>query len=202
VDTGQKKLLVTCWHVLFGEGGFKEVHSTNPAFRFGISFGGPRPVSLSYEELMERRIDDERRCDLATFDVGDALDLAASSNLEFYNLKANRPPKVAVGDVLYFIGFPSKDRIENEVSVGHISQPFGVQVARVNESNFMASVINLKLDKSDYGGISGAPCFVVHEGRPIRLVGFTTGYGDAVLNMLQFTYARYIGEDGLIRYMS
>jgi hypothetical protein len=202
VDTGQKKLLVTCWHVLFGEGGFKEVHSMNPAFQFGIGFGDTKPVSISYEDLMGMKVDDSRRCDLVTFDVSDALDLVAASNLEFYNLKANRPPKVKIGDVLYFIGFPSKDRIENETSVSHIRQPFGVQVARENESNFMASVINFKLDKTDYGGISGAPCFVVQEGRPIRLVGFATGYGDTVLNMLQFTYARFIGEDGVIRYMS
>jgi len=202
VDTGQKKLLVTCWHVLFGEGGFKEVHSTNPAFQFGIGFGGTKPVALSYEDLMEKKVDDERRCDLVTFDVSDALHLVAASNLEFYNLKASRPPNVELGDVLYLIGFPSKGRIENETSVGHIRQPFGVQVARVNESNFMSNVINLKLDKTDYGGISGAPCFVVQEGKPIRLVGFATGYGDTVLNMLQFTYARYIGEDGFIRYMS
>jgi hypothetical protein len=202
VDTGQKKLLVTCWHVLFGEGGFKDVHSTNPAFLFGIGFGGTKPVSLNYEDLMEKKVDDDRRCDLVTFDVSDALDLVAASNLEFYNLKANRPPSVEIEDVLYFIGFPSKGRIENETSVGHIRQPFGLQVAQVNESNFMASVTNLKLDKTDYGGISGAPCFVVQEGRPIRLVGFATGYGDRVLNMLQFTYARCIGEDGIIRYMS
>jgi hypothetical protein len=195
-------LLVTCWHVLFGEGGFRDVHSMNPAFLFGVGFGGAKPVILSYEDLMEKKADDERCCDLVTFDVGDALDLVAASNLEFYNLEANRPPKLEVGDPLFFIGFLSKGRIENEMSVGHICQPFGLQVARVNESNFMASVINLKLDKTDYGGMSGAPCLVVQEGKPIRLVGFATGYGDTVLKMLQFTYARFIGDDGFIRYMS
>ena len=112
VDTGQKKLLVTCWHVLFGGGGFKEVHSMNPAFRFGIGFGGTKPVSLSYEDLMEKKVDDERRCDLVTFDVSDALDLVAASNLEFYNLKANRPPKVKMGDVLYLIGFHRKTELK------------------------------------------------------------------------------------------
>lgn len=201
VDTGLKKLLVTCWHVLFGEGGFEKVHSMNSAFQFGIGFGGTKPVSLSYEDLMGMKVDESRRCDLVTFDVSDALDLVAASNLEFYNLKTNPPPKVKMGDILYFIGFPSKGRIENETSVGHIRQPFGVQVARGNESNFMASVINFKLDKTDYGGISGTPCFLVQEERPVRLVGFATSYCDTPLNMLQFTYARFIGEDGVIRHM-
>lgn len=203
VDTGQKKLLVTCWHVLFDErGGFKEVRFKNPEFRFGIGFGGKNPVSLSYEDLMEKKVDDDRRCDLVTFDVSDALDLVAASNLEFYNLKANRPPKVKMGDVAYFIGFPSKGRIENETSVGHIRQPFGAPISQVNESHFMVNMSNLELDETDYGGISGAPCFVVLEGKPPRLIGFATGYSGPLLNMLQFTYARYIGEDGLIRYMS
>ncbi len=202
VDTGQKKLLVTCWHVLFAGGGFRELHSVNPALQFGIGFGGIRPVSIRYEDLMEKKVDDERRCDLVTFDVSDALDLVANSNLEFYNLKVNRPPNVEVGDIVYLIGFPSKDRIENETSVGHICQPIGAEVSRVNESNFMASVTNLKLDATDYGGISGAPCFVVQEGKPIRLVGFATGFAGNILNTLQFTYARFIGDDGLIRYMS
>ncbi len=89
------------------------MHSINPAFHFGVGFGGTKPVSLSYEDLMDKKVDDERRCDLVTFDVGDALDLVAASNLEFYNLKANRPPRVEAGDVLYIIGFPSKGRIEN-----------------------------------------------------------------------------------------
>jgi hypothetical protein len=202
VDTGQKKLLVTCWHVLFGEGGLKEVYSENPEFRFAVGFGGTKPVSLGYNDLMEKKVDEERRCDLVTFDVGDALDLVAASNLEFYNLKANRPPKLNAGDILFFIGFPAKGRIENDTSVGHVRQPFGLRVAQVNEFNFMASVTNLKLDSTDYGGISGTPCFVVEDGKPIRLVGFATGYGDKVLNMLQFTYTRFIGEEGIIRYMS
>ncbi len=78
---------------LFGEGGFKDVHFLNPAFRFGIGFGGIKPVSLGYEDLMEKKVDDDRRCDLVTFDVSDALDFVAASNLEFYNLRANDLPK-------------------------------------------------------------------------------------------------------------
>lgn len=201
IDTGRMKLLVTCWHVLFGEGGFKDVHAGNSEFRFGIGFGGKKPHSVFYDDLMGKIVDESRRCDLVTLDVGDALDLVAASNLAFYNLKANRPPKVNVGEILYFIGFPGKGRVEDEKSVGHVRQAFGIQVAQVNESNFMASVLNLKLDETDCGGMSGAPCFVVEDGKPIRLVGFVTDYGGALLNMIQFTYARYIGDDGIIRYM-
>jgi hypothetical protein len=199
ISIGKKKLMVTCWHVLEG---FKEEHSKNPALRFGIGFGGKHPVSVSFDDLLKMKVDDERRCDLATFDVSDAMDLIAAGNLDFYDLNANRPPKVKVGDALYLIGFPGKGRIENETSVGFPRQPIGVQASQIGEFTFISNVMNLKLDETDYGGISGAPCFIVQEGLPIRLVGFATGFAPNQMNMLQFTYARYIGQDGIIRYMS
>jgi hypothetical protein len=199
VSIGQTKLLVTCWHVLDA---FKKMHSLDPALHFGIGFGGPRPVAVSFDDLLEMKVDDERRCDLATFDVSDALDLVAASNLDFFNLNANRPPRVRVGDVLYLIGFPGKGRIDNETSIGFPRQPIGVQASQVGEFTFFSRVGNLRLDETDYGGISGAPCFVVEEGAPIKLVGFATGFAPNEMNMLQFTYAKYIGEDGIIRYMT
>ena len=76
------------------------------------------------------------------------------------------------------------------------------QLRRIGEFSFLSQVINLKLDETDYGGISGAPCFIVRAGAPIRLVGFATGFARNQMNMLQFTYARFIGKDGIIRYMS
>jgi hypothetical protein len=202
VSIGEKKLLVTCWHVLYGEDGFKEKHSKNPTLQFGIGSGGGHPVSVSLDDLLKMKVDDERRCDLATFDISDALDWVAASNLDFFNLNVNPPPEVQVGDVLYLIGFPGKGRIENETSVGFPRQSIGVQASLIGESTFISNVVNLKLDATDYGGISGAPCFVVREGAPLKLVGFATGFAPNQMNMLQFTYARYIGKDGIIRYMT
>ena len=199
VRIGEKKLLVTCWHVLEG---FKEKHSKNSALRFGVGLGGKYPVSVNLDDLLKMKVDDERRCDLATFDVSDALDLVAASNRDFFDLNVNRPPKVHVGDALYLIGFPGKGRIENESSVGFPRQPIGVQASLIGEFTCIANVMNMKLDETDYGGISGAPCFIVREGLPVRLVGFATGFAPNQMNMLQFTYARYIGKDGMIRYMT
>jgi hypothetical protein len=200
VRIGDKQLLVTCWHVLYGQGGFSEKYSEDSALRFGVGFGGRHPHTLSLEDATGTRVDHERRCDLAAIDVSDALDLVAASNLEFFDLNVNPPPKVRVGDVLYLIGFPGKGRIEDESSVGFPRQPIGVQVSEVGEFNFQSRPKNLKLDQSDYAGISGAPCFVVKEAAPVKLVGFATGFAPNAMNMLQFTYAKYIGTDGVIRY--
>ena len=199
VSIGGKKLLVTCWHVLEG---FRELHTKNPALRFGIGIGGRHPVSVSLDDLLKMKVDDDRRCDLAVFDISDALEQVAASNLEFFNLSANRPPKVCNGDVLYLIGFPGKGRIESETSVGFPRQVIGVQASLIGEFSFMSSVVRLNLDESDYAGISGAPCFVVREGAPIKLIGFVTGFAPNQMNILQFTYAKFIGQDGVIHYMA
>lgn len=199
VTIGPRKLLVTCWHVLEG---FRERHEKNPDLRLGIGFGGPNPVSVGLEELEGMRVDDEPRCDLATFDVSDALDLAFASGLDFFDLNVKPPPKVIVGDVLYLIGFPGKGRIEADTSIGFPSQPVGVVATQVGEFSFISDVANLKLDETDYGGISGAPCFIARDHALLRLVGFATGFAPNRMNLLQFTYARFIGRDGLIRYMT
>jgi hypothetical protein len=203
VDTGKMKLLVTCWHVVFGDGGFKEMCSQNSECRFALGIGGRFPQALSYEHLMEKKVDDEKKCDLVTFNIGDdeSLEYVAASELQFYNLKANRPPQVRVGDMVYLIGFPAKGRIENDSSLGHVRQPFGVRVSQVGKFSFQSNVVNLGLNETDYGGISGAPCFTITESSGVRLVGFATGFQGNEWNNIQFTYARYIGEDGIIRYM-
>ncbi len=187
VSTRERKLLVTCWHVLQE---FKIQHAQNPNSRFGIGFGGKHPVSVALEDVLGMVVDEDRNSDLATFEVSDALDLIAQSHLDFFDLNANRPPKLRVGDILFLIGFPGKGRQENRTSVGFVRQPIGVRASQVGEFSFIAEVQNLKLDQTDYGGISGAPCFVVNEHDIIRLVGFATGFAPGEMNLLQFTYAR------------
>ena len=199
VHIGNRKLLTTCWHVF---NGFSQRHQKNPELRFAIGFGGRFPQSVSCEDLLNMKVDDDSRCDLATFDVADALDLVAASNLEFFDLNVNRPPSVQKGDVLYFIGFPGKGRIEDDSFIAFPGQPIAVQASEVGHFTFNARITSLSGDPIDYAGVSGAPCFVVMEGRPIKLVGFVTGFAPGQTNMLQFTYARYIGSDGVLRYMS
>ena len=197
VSIGERKLLVTCWHVVDE---FRKKHSENPALIFGIGFGGRSPQYVEFDDLMKMKVDDSRECDLVTFDVRDALDLVAASNLEFFDLNSNPPPEVREGDVLYLIGFPKKGRTETEASVGWPRQPVAVKASQVGESTFHARPKSLHLDESEYGGMSGAPCFVVPQRPPIKLVGFFTGLVPRPMNMMQFTYARYIGKDGIIRY--
>ena len=196
VNTGRKKLLVTCYHV-WEE--YERLHSIQPELSFGWCLDRSNPISM--RKPSDFIVDADKRCDLVTFDMKSLLPICLAGGLEFYDLHANRPPQLNVGDVIFFIGFPGKGRQVDESSVGFVRQPVGVQASLIGESAFYANTRNLKMRAEDFGGISGCPCFRVAKGKPIRLVGFATGFA-GMTNGLQFTYARFIGPDGMIRYMS
>jgi len=201
IDTGQLKLLVTAWHVIYGEGGFKEAHTKNSKCRFAFGIGDA-PTSISSEGLMAMQVGEDGKRDLVTFDVSDHSGIFEAMGLEFYNLKANRPPKtINNDDRLYFVGFPAKHRVEKEKSVGHARQFFGVK-AIVGQTGFCANVKRFGLNETDYGGISGAPCYVVNKNCSIRLVGFATDYTGPLNNLLTFTHVRYIMQNGSVDYMA
>ena len=196
VNTGKMKLLVTCNHV-WDE--FKALRSQDSNVMFSLCVDKFSPIIITDPDSL--LVDADKRCDLATFDTKPVSDAFASGALQFFDLNANRPPKLRDGDTLYMIGFPGKGRQTNESSLGFPRQPIGVAATQVGNSSFYADVRKLNLNADDFGGISGCPCFLVLKDRPIRLVGFATGYAPNNVAMLQFTYARYIQPDGIIQSM-
>lgn len=196
VNTGKMKLLVTCCHVWSD---FKELRSQNPSVMFSLCVDKFNPIIIPNPDSL--LVDADKRCDLATFNTEPVADAFASQSLQFFDINASRPPKLHDGDTLYMIGFPGKGRQASNTSVGFPRQPIGVAATQVGNSNFFADVKRLHLNAEDFGGISGCPCFLVLKDRPIRLVGFATGYAPNNVAMLQFTYARYIQPTGIIQYM-
>jgi hypothetical protein len=193
IDTGEKKLMVTCCHV-WDE--FKEQRAKNPKLMFGVCFDMLQPVTVEMDSIL---VDEDRRCDLVTFDMQSLLPICRK--LDFYNLYQNQPPQINEGDVLYLIGFPGKGRLDNEDSIGFSRQPIGAQATEVGKFRFFASVKNLGLQVDDFGGISGAPCFLVRDNLQLKFVGFTTGYAPNEMNSLSFSYVDFIRPDGTINYM-
>lgn len=197
VNTGRKKLLVTCNHVWEG---FKNLRSENPNLMFSLCVDKFNPIVIPDPDSL--LVDNDERCDLATFDTAEVSDAFLGGFLQFFNVSVNRPPKLRSGDTLYMIGFPGKGRQADERSLGFARQPIGVTATEVGDFGFYANVEGLNLDADDFGGISGCPCFLVLRDKPIRLVGFATGYAPGDFATLQFTYARFIQPDGIIQYMS
>jgi hypothetical protein len=196
VNTGSMRLLVTCNHVWDD---FKALRAQNPKTMFTLCVDKHNPIIIPDPDAL--LVDSDKRCDLATFDTKPISDAFVAGSLEFYDGRANRPPKLHEGDTLYMIGFPGKHRQDNATSIGFVRQPIGVAATQVGNSSFFADVSKFSLKADDYGGISGCPCFLVLKDRPVRLVGFATGYAPNNIAMLQFTYARYIRPDGFIQYM-
>jgi hypothetical protein len=194
VNTGKKRLLVTCQHV-WEE--FKKMRSETPELLFCLCLDNGNPLIISPEALF---VDEDKRSDLVTFDVESLLSTRGVNGVEFFDLQEKPPPKVKAGDVLYLIGFPGKGRIVDGTAIGFTRQPIGVQASEVGEFGFYSNTRNLKMEGADFEGISGSPCFLVAKGRPIRLVGFATGVAERA-SWLQFTYASCIRPDGTIKYM-
>jgi hypothetical protein len=76
-----------------------------------------------------------------------------------------------------------------------------MQATEVGNFHFYTKMGAIGLGPEDYGGISGAPCFLVREDQQIRLVGFATGYAPNAMNSLSFTYVNFIRPDGTINCM-
>ena len=192
VDTGKKRLLITCYHV-WDE--FLRKHSKNPDLKMLIWLGNPEATLFAPASALS----EHPEFDLATFDMEPYL--ASCNERKFYPLHQNPPHKVKCGDAMFFIGFPGHLRglrgSEGKWMFGRA--PYGMVVREVSEDNrhFFVDISKLMAAQQDdeFGGISGCPCFFVPRGQGrAELAGFATSI---VLNpYLRFTHASCLKQDG------
>ncbi len=109
VDSGSKKLLVTCYHV-WDE--FRNAQLGNPDLQMCICLDARNPVVFAPHEPLGQ----DRELDLVTFDMQPLL--AACEGREFYRLDQTPPPHVEKEDVIFFIGFPGHLRCVQNDSQG------------------------------------------------------------------------------------
>jgi hypothetical protein len=187
VDTGSKKLLVTCLHV-WNE--FQQQQLENPGLNLCICLDKKNPVVFAPKQPLG----EDSELDIATFDMEPFLD--ACSGLQFYPLKQNPPRRVNVDDALFFIGFPGDMRFETENMLGVGRAPYAVRVSSVDGSRFHSDISPVLKRADQFGGISGCPCFLIRAGKPIQLVGFATAL--VFHRYLMFTHARCLNVDGTV----
>jgi len=70
-----------------------------------------------------------------------------------------------------------------------------VLVYSVDGLRFHCDVSSVLTKSDQFGGISGCPCFLLREGRPILLAGFATSLWK---EFLCFTHAGCLNFDGTI----
>jgi hypothetical protein len=196
VDTGTKKLLVTCQHVWKK---FQDEHDKDTNVRMCVWLDRKQFVVFDQQDP----IDQDAGLDIATFDIAPVL--AACGEREFYHLGRNPAPRVARGDRLVLKGYPGIARSATAEVVDFGTMIFACEVSDVSGLKVVADLSNAttnyyepparlpKPETSQHGGISGSPCFLVQGDRPVRLVGFVTADWQ---NSLWFTHARCLNSDG------
>jgi hypothetical protein len=197
VDTGRKKLMVTCCHV-WEE--FLTAKEQCPEFEMFLCFLQPHPVILKSKEPL----DFDRRLDLATFDVEDLIPVLGDSR--FYAFRPEAAPKPSIDDRFLFIGYPGIFRLERQSEIQFGRVPYATMISSVDDARFHADISQARYDEPElknqprpHGGISGSPCFRVRPDRPAQLFGFATGHiGGKSLDHLCFTSARCLNPDGSI----
>ena len=196
VDTGIKRLLVTCHHVWQT---LQEERRTFPGLKMCACLDKGPPVVVHPEQL----IDADTNLDLATFDMASLLPGCAGRT--FFPLSSKEESDVRRGDRIAFIGYPGRFRSSDRTGI-----QFGFSMYAVNVSDFNALrlVVNLSRAKevryrepeqpdqeSPHGGISGSPCFLVRSDQPLQLVAFAT---EEAMQILRFTRARCLNPDGTL----
>ena len=201
VDTGEKKLLVTCHHVWKR---FQDEHRSDPNVRLCVCLDSKSPVVFDENEP----IDQDERLDLATFDITRVL--AACYGRRFYNLGRNPAPPVTKGTQLVLLGPPGMFRSATDTGLEFGVMTYALEVSSVDGWRFHADISKARTRRalppagvprsSPHAGISGSPCFLIRDERPSELVGFATGHLRVEgADYLCFTHARCLRPDGTIR---
>lgn len=197
VDTGEKKLLVTCQHVWKR---FQEERNENPNVRMCVCLDKKSPVVFDKNEP----IDQDETLDIATFDISPVL--AACGGRKFYPLNQNPAPRLAKGDRLVLLGDQGQFRSLTDEGLAFGVMTYSVQVSSVDGLRFHADISRMDSKyvqqpvrdpkSSRHGGISGSPCFLMRKNQPSRLVGFVTGDW---MDYLCFTHASCLNPNGTIK---
>jgi len=194
VDTGERKVLVTCDHVLEE---FEALRREKSELVMGVCLDRGNPLVLKPDWLIDRNT----MLDLVTFDAGPLLD--ACQGRQFYELHRRPPPKLSKGDKLVLHGYPGGRRVGSASGLEFGRVTFDLSVADASEFRFVADVSNVMRIEPNrtpaladpYGGASGSPVFLRKPDAFLRLAGFTISYG---LNMLTFTHASCLRPDGTL----
>ncbi len=204
VDTGEKKLLVTCHHVWAT---FQEERRKDPRIKMCLYLDRKLAKFVVFDQ--QDPIDQDSNLDIATFDMAPML--ASCGGREFYPLNQNPAPHVANGDRLALKGYPGMARSATAEVVDFGTRIYACEVSDVSGLKVVADLSKAVTEyygkpartpapgTSQHGGISGSPCFLVRDDWRVRLVGFVT---DDWQNTLWFTHARCLNPDGTINSMA
>ncbi|HKI71478.1 MAG TPA: hypothetical protein VKA81_03810 [Verrucomicrobiae bacterium] len=195
VDTGKKKLLVTCHHVVTE---FLKLREEGKAEQMAVLLGCNHPVPIE-----SGVVDSDSTLDLATLDMEPLLTHFARRI--FFPLHKFPVPTLNQNELIAFCGYVKEGRIIQPEVASFRYESFGLSVADVSRFHITADLVRTRRRMSfagtaaprreSLGGISGSPCFSPTRSRGLRLVSFVTS--DA-LGLVRMTHAGCIKQDGTL----
>jgi hypothetical protein len=203
LDTGQKKILVTCSHVW--EAFQKYRDDTLTGCLCTVFANGPGwPVVIPGEAM----IDSDAGLDLVVFEAR-----PAAWNMgykEFYRIDQWPIPKAKKDDPVGFIGFPGKARQTGQGigNFGYASFGLGVSdvsdrglvIARApNSEGHLVDNDGKELPPLDVGGLSGSPAYVRDRKARFLLAGFVR-MGATTSDDIFLTHAAFLNRDGTLKH--
>lgn len=214
IDTGERRLLVTCHHVWQA---YLDHRQNHPETNFGLNLGDG-DATIGFNRPERHLIDSDADLDLAVFEFEPSQILinknAISHQKNWFRIRHWPIAKAKEGDCVVLMGFPGKEiRKEGPLCVVN-AYPIPLRVSSVGSRaililNMQENVKVFSEVKNVLGGLSGSPAYTLGE-NGASLVGFVksgykprdSDYHNAENNLfagtLFLTHASFLQRDGTL----
>jgi hypothetical protein len=174
VDTGTRKLVVTCEHVIRE---YEAQRAKDPSMILALNLGdGDKTIELPDPTGPKRLIASDVSRDLAVLDYR-GLDSNEISNRRYLPIDLNAIERPSIGDAVLFIGFPKAFRKTDETFATLCAIPVPLVVSQIAHSTILCACEGCNREAfadlgERFGGFSGGPVFAVDSNGKLHLVGF------------------------------
>lgn len=202
LDTGNKRILITAWHVIEK---FNEIKVSNSDAVLAVNLGAGCTVALSHPEI----IDWDKGFDIATLSFPDLNRQTAPHDKQYFPIQTWPIPRVTTGNAVALVGFPGERRKTHRYWGSFESVGAGFIVASSSDRTIVLADQSgtMRLENSSgqddgivrLGGFSGSPVFLVHPNGP-QVVGVLRAGSDEMGrgagNTIFLTPTYFLREDG------
>jgi hypothetical protein len=213
VDTGQRRVLVTCCHVLDE---YEKQHDANQETILAMALGEGYSC-ISFKNPKRHLLDADQDLDLAVLEF-DPKDINIPHTKNWFKVSEWPIPNVTNGEHIVFVGFPGAWRTAKGIEYGCGCAAIPLVVTDTNARTiacFRDSTNEQVLNdmKDCLGGISGSPAYRLTDRGDFRLVGFAKAgpeksgssarkyhaQAGSPLPAVLFTHASFVQRDGTLK---
>lgn len=198
VDTGEKKLLLTCYHVWDLLQELRQIHREA---EIAINLApGLSPV-ISEAPV----IDSDRDLDIAVIDP--KLQAGELGDRAFFKMTNWPQSPIQRGEAIAFLGYPEAGRVKYERHAQFRSTFFGLHVSAVNDRSILllnddndrrlVGLHNEPLEPALASGLSGSPAYRLGN-KGLELVGIVRG-GFSTDGLITMTQISFLNRNGKLR---